>query len=349
MCWFFGRWLVGCGVVSVVFLPSAVDAQEQPRVPVPLIFDTDIGNDCDDVLAMGVIHSLQTRGLCQLLAVTITKDHEQCAAFTDAVNTFYGRGDIPIGVCRSGVTPQQSRFTGLVMERNGDQDRYPHDLRSGKDAPEAVRVLRQVLASQADSSVVIAQVGFSTNLANLLQSPPDDISPLSGRELAAKKVRLVSAMAGAFAPVNGQPHLEYNVVEDIASAKKLAAEWPTEIVFSGFEIGLALPYPASSILNDYNYVEHHPLKAAYILYEPPPHNRPTWDLTSVLYGVLPDRGYFDLSVQGSVAVDDKGLTTFTANESGRHRYLTLSPEQRIRVIEALVQLSSEPPAGKGRP
>jgi purine nucleosidase len=349
MCWLVGRWLVSCGVVSGVLLYSAVNAQEQIPVPVPLIFDTDIGNDCDDVLAMGVIHSLQTRGLCQLLAITITKDHEQCAAFTDAVNTFYGRSDIPIGVCRSGVTPQQSRFTGLVMERNGDQDRYPHDLRSGKDAPEAVRVLRQVLATQADSSVVIAQVGFSTNLANLLQSPPDDISPLSGRELAAKKVRLVSAMAGAFALVNGQPHLEYNVVEDIASAKKLAAEWPTGIVYSGFEIGLALPYPASSILTDYNYVDHHPLKAAYILYEPPPHNRPTWDLTSVLYGVLPDRGYFDVSVPGSVTVDDKGLTTFTANESGRHRYLTLSPEQRIRVTEALVQLSSEPPSGKGRP
>jgi purine nucleosidase len=349
MCWLVGRSLVGCSVVFALFLHSAVDAQEQIPPPVPLILDTDIGNDCDDVLAMGVIHSLQTRGLCQLLAVSITKDHEQCAAFTDAVNTFYGRGDIPIGVCRSGVTPQQSRFTGLVLERDGDQDRYPHDLRSGKDAPEAVKLLRQVLASQADSSVVIAQVGFSTNLANLLQSPPDDISPLSGRELVAKKVRLVSAMAGAFALVNGQPHLEYNVVEDIASAKKLAAEWPTEIVYSGFEIGLALPYPATSILTDYNYVDHHPLEAAYILYEPPPHNRPTWDLTSVLYGVLPDRGYFDVSAPGSVAVDDKGLTTFTANESGRHRYLTLSPEQRVRVTEALVQLSSEPPLGKGRP
>ena len=90
--------------------------------PVPLIFDTDIGNDCDDVLALGVIHALQSRGHCKLLAVTITKDQEQCAAFVDAVNTFYGRGDIPIGVCRSGITPQQSRFTGLVNEREGDRD-----------------------------------------------------------------------------------------------------------------------------------------------------------------------------------------------------------------------------------
>jgi hypothetical protein len=334
--------VLGCLIIGITN-QTALLAQQPPAVPVPLIFDTDIGNDCDDVLAMGVIHALESRGACKLLAVTITKDHDQCAPFTDAINTFYGRGGIPIGVCRSGITPQQSRFTGLVTEKEGDKDRYPHDLRSGKDAPDAVKVLRQVLAAQANGSVVILQVGFSTNLANLLKSMPDDISPLTGRELASKKVRLVSAMAGAFAPVNGQPHLEYNVTEDIASAKVLAMEWPTPIVFSGFEIGLAIPYPASSIEQDYQYVPHHPLKESYVLYEPPPHNRPTWDLTSVLFGVYPDRGYFGVSGNGSVSVDDKGLTTFAPSDNGLHRYLTVSPEQQIRVTEALVQLSSEPP------
>ena len=312
---------------------------------IPLIFDTDIGNDCDDVLAMGVIHALQSRGHCRLIAVTITKDQEQCAAFTDAINTFYGRGDIPIGVCRSGITPQQSRFTGLVADQDNGMDRYPHDLRSGKDAPDAVAVLRKALASEADGSVVIAQVGFSTNLANLLKSPADDISPLSGHQLAQQKVKLLSVMAGAFTPINGKEHLEYNVVEDIASAKILAAEWPTQIVYSGFEIGLAVPYPATSIEQDYNYVPLHPLKVAYVLYEPPPHNRPTWDLTSVLYAVLPDRGYFGLSAPGTVTVDDRGATTHGASANGLHRYLTLTNDQQMRVTEALVQLSSEPPHG----
>jgi len=330
-------------------------ADEVPKNPIPLIFDTDIGNDCDDVLALGVIHSLQTRGHCTLLAVTITKDHAQCAAFTDAVNTFYGRGEIPIGVCQSGITPQQSSFTVLADQRDGDKDRYPHDLRSGRDAPAAVTVLRRALAGQSDGSVVIVQVGFSTNLANLLKSPADDISPLTGRELVEKKVRLVSAMAGAFALINGQRHAEYNVVEDIASAKILALEWPTAIVYSGFEIGLAIPYPAVSIEHDYEYVTHHPLKEAYILYEPPPHNRPTWDLTSVLYAVLPHRDYFSVSPQGTVTVDDQGFTSFAPGENGQHRYLVVSPEQQIRVTEALVQLSSQPPlvcrpaAGAGSP
>lgn len=329
--------------VVVACIDYELDAAEDLNIPVPVIFDTDIGNDCDDVLALGVIHSLESRGQCKLLAVTITKDHEQCAAFTDAVNTFYGRGDIPIGVCESGITPQQSSFTKLVEQRDGEADRYPHDLRSGRDAPAAVSVLRRALVGQPDGSVVIVQVGFSTNLANLLKSPADNVSPLTGRELVMKKVRLVSAMAGAFALINGQPHAEYNVVEDIASAKILAQEWPTPIVYSGFEIGLAIPYPSVSIEHDYEYAAHHPLKEAYVLYEPPPHNRPTWDLTSVLYAVLPNRDYFSVSAKGTVTVDDKGFTTFVPDETGRHQYLLVSPEQKIRVTEALVQLSSQPP------
>ncbi|MBL8815908.1 MAG: nucleoside hydrolase [Planctomyces sp.] len=311
--------------------------------PVRLIFDTDIGNDVDDVLALGTIHALQTRGDCELLAVTITKDHPQCAPFVDAVNTFYGRGKIPIGVCHSGITQQQSKFTVLADIKDGDQLRYPHDLSDGSKAPDAVVVLRRVLAAQPDQSVVIVQVGFSTNLANLLLSSADDISPLNGRDLVSQKVRMLSVMAGAFEPIDGKVHLEYNIVEDIPSAKTLVRLWPGEIIFSGFEIGLHAAYPAQSILEDYNYIAHHPLSESYVLYEPPPHNRPTWDLTSVLYAVQPHRGYFGRSDSGTVTVTDKGETVFTASESGRHTYLTMTKEQQIRVVEALVQLSSQPP------
>ena len=84
-------------------------------------------------------------------------------------------------------------------------------------------------------------------------------------------------------------------MRDIPSCQQLAERWPTPMVFSGFEIGIALPYPARSIERDYGYVTHHPLADAYIHYIPPPHNRPTWDLTAVLFAVLGDRGYFDVS------------------------------------------------------
>ncbi len=341
------RRLIFCVAVAVAGTSNCSTADDTTR-PIPLVFDTDIGNDVDDVLALGLIHALQGRGECELIAVTITKDNELAAPFTDAVNTFYGRGDIPVGVCRSGVTTKPGKFNTLASENRNGRQRFPHDLMSGKSAPKAVSVLRKSLASQPDGSVVIAQVGFSTNLANLLQSKADEHSDLSGSELVRKKVRLLSIMAGAFKQItgrDGQPHdhKEYNVVKDIPSAKRLSTDWPTPVVWSGYEIGLALPYPHQSIEQDYQYVSDHPLAAAYMLYSPPPHNRPTWDLTSVLHAIRPDRGYFDISEPGQVLVADDGLTTFKQDEHGQHRYLILSDKQRGRTTEALVQLSSQPP------
>ena len=326
-------------------------AEVAQAAPVKLIFDTDMGNDVDDMMALSMIHSLQSRGACELLAVTLTKDHPQAAAFVDAVNTFYGRGDIPIGVVRGGAAKEPGKFNKLADEKNADGSyRYPHDLLSGDDAPEAIGLIRKLLAAEADGSVVIAQVGFFTNLARLLDSKPDEHSPLSGRELVAKKVKLLSIMAGAFQTIDWNTrYQEYNVKLDVPAAEKLAREWPTEMVWSGFEIGVAAAYPHQSIERDFEYVKHHPLKEAYILYSPPPHDRPTWDPTAVLYAVYPDRNYFNVSPPGTVTVDDDAATVFRPakkNEPAKHRYLAMNAEQTARVREAIVQLCVEPPKRK---
>jgi uncharacterized Ntn-hydrolase superfamily protein len=310
---------------------------------VRLIFDTDMGNDIDDALALGVIHALQSRGECNLLAVTLSKDNEFAAPFVDLVNTFYGRGQIPVGVVRGGKTPEDSKYIRLPSEAVGENgaQRYPHRLRRGKDAPEAVGLLRQVLAAQPDGSVVIAVVGFSTNVARLLESPADAHSPLPGRDLVSRKCRLLVMMAGMFGGRERQK--EYNVYIDLPAAKKVFADWPTPLVASGFEIGHAIKFPAISIERDFGYVKHHPLREAYGLYKQMPYDRETWDLTAVLYAVRPDRGYFGLSEPGTIRVDDHDITQFAPSAEGRHRYLTVTPEQIARVREALVQLASQPP------
>lgn len=310
---------------------------------VPLIFDTDICGDCDDVLALGMIHALQSRGQCQLIAVTVSADNALAAPFVEAVNTFYGRPQVPIGAVGPGGFAAESKYLGLAEIRDGSALRFPHQRTDGKSAPPAVSVLRAALASQPDGSVVVVQVGFATNLARLLDSPPDAHSPLSGEALVRRKVKRLSLMAGAFQAIGGNSrYLEYNVVKDVPSCRALARRWPSPMEWSGFEIGIALPYPAVSIERDFGYVKHHPLAEAYIRYNPPPHNRPTWDLTSVLQAVEPDRGYFDLSEPGTVAVEPDGFTRFTPDPSGRHRYLNLRPEQGPRALEALVQLASQP-------
>src|SRR5580765_2641722 len=92
-------------LVAAAFFAAQAGAADQADVkrapPVALIFDTDMGNDIDDALALGVIHALESRRECELLAVTLSKDNEFAAPYVDLVNTFYGRSTIPVGVVRA--------------------------------------------------------------------------------------------------------------------------------------------------------------------------------------------------------------------------------------------------------
>ena len=331
-----------------VILAASVFAASLPGLaadPVNIIFDTDISGDVDDVLALAMLHTLADRGECTIKAVTISKINPLTAPFVDAVNTFYGRPDIPIGVTRD-AQRRESKYLSLVKTRDGDDLRYPHDLRSSEDAEAAVKVLRRVLAQAADDSIVIIQVGLATNLADLIESPADDISDLSGSELARQKVQLVSVMAGSFAPVRGDDHyLEANVRNGIDAMQRFAEQWPTEVpvVWSDFSIGIAAPYPRKSIARDFSYRSHHIVREAYLLHSGPDHDRPTWDLTSVLYAVRPEENYFGLSQRGRVSVGGDGFTTFTPAENGRDRFLTMDAQQMIRVVETQRALVSQPP------
>jgi inosine-uridine nucleoside N-ribohydrolase len=301
--------------------------------PVRLILDTDIGNDIDDALALALIHSLANRAEVQLLAVTITKDNKYCAPYVDAVNTFYGRPDIPIGVVRNGKTPDASPMVEIPATRRDANGRfvYPHKLLSGADAPEAVALLTRVLQQQPDGAVIIAQIGFSTNLARLLQVP-------GGPDLVRRKVKTLYLMAGDFV----EPKAEYNIYTDPESARVLMTNWPTPMIFSGFEIGLAVTFPYKALDTNFRYVDYHPIVDAFRIYVPKPEDHPTWDATAVLEAIRPG-AYFGFSTPGNVTVDGKNDTVFTPDPNGRCRFLTINHDQAIRARQTLVDLISEPP------
>lgn len=331
-----------------VFIVLAGSASLNAQSPTPVIFDTDITGDCDDVLALGMLHALADRGECDIKAVTISKINPLAAPFVDALNTYYGRGDLPIGVTRD-AQKRDSRYLKVCKTRDGDQFRYPHDLMSSDDAPDAVDVLRRTLNDAEDSSVVIIQVGLAANLADLIDSPGDSISPLSGIQLVEKKCKLASVMAGCFGPALGKPrHAEANVVNGIGAMRRLAERWPNSvpIIWSDFRIGLAVPYPRESIARDFRYQQHHLVREAYLLHSGPEHDRPTWDLTSVLHAVRPGDNYFGLSQRGRVSVDEKGFTEFVPAPGGRDRYLEMTGEQAIRVTETQRSLCSQPPINR---
>jgi hypothetical protein len=171
-------------ILSVQILASTLlHSARAEEAPVPLIFDTDMGNDCDDALALAMIHALQSRKECELLAVTITKDHELAAPFVDCLNTFYGRGNIPIGVCRnSGKTPDAGKYNQVSKITDNGKLRFEHDLLSGNNAPTAVEVLRRTLAQAQDDRKVKAV---------LVRLPEGGLTPAAADEIRSVGAKFI--------------------------------------------------------------------------------------------------------------------------------------------------------------
>ncbi|MBO7678441.1 MAG: nucleoside hydrolase [Thermoguttaceae bacterium] len=337
--------LIGLLAALVIFC-GCFAARAESGKPVPVIFDTDIGSDVDDAFALAMLHTLMDRRECDLLAVTVTRSNRLAAELVQMLNAWYGHASIPVGLVENGVADDGGYYMDETLKA-AEENGFTFEAAQIENA---VTLLRRVLAAAEDGSVTIVQVVFTTNLSRLLDSPADDISPLSGTELAAKKVKVLQAMAGIFA--GDYTHKEYNVVTDVPSAQKLFDRWPTPIQVSGYEIGAAVRLPSESVTDDYNYRPWHPLpiafKALSVKLTGKLSDWATFDITSVMQGVRPDR-YFTMSQPGTVTVEEDGTTRFTPDPAGRHRYFLLPDEAaNARAQEAIINLCSQPPKGAER-
>lgn len=309
-----------------------------------IILETDIGNDVDDALALDMLYKYLDAGDIDLLGIMINKEGNYPAEYTDIMNTWYGYTQIPIGIIHNGADCENdatnyAKAVCLIQDVNS-KPVFKRSLKGSYDRlPEAPVLYRKLLAQQPDSSVTIISVGFSTNLARLLDTPADEYSSLTGKELVAKKVKLLCTMAGCF---NNPELYEYNVVKDIPAAKKVFAEWPTTLVTSPFEVGIAINYPAGSIEKDFQWAPLHPMVEAYKSYQKMPYDRPTWDLTSVLYAVE-GPSYFNVSPAGRISVTDKGGTDFTPDAAGNRYYLTVDSAQAEHIKQHFVKLITRQP------
>lgn len=296
--------------------------------PVNLILDTDLGPDYDDVGAMAVMHALADSGYVNILATLSSNHDESVIPCIDVLNTYFNRPDITLGAPKSegGVTMTSGhkiKWTEVLPAK------YPHKIKKTSDAPDAVQVYRKILSSQPDNSVVICTVGFFTNLKDLLLSAGDEYSPLSGKELVQKKVKRLVSMAGFFP--QGR---EFNVYCDTPASKVVAEQWPTEIVFSGFEIGDAILTGKKLVASD---IDNSPVKDTYAqcFAEGDPDGRQSWDHTAVLVAVKGYEPYFDVERGTFSIIDNEGTNSWTPDVAGKHLRLIekLPPAQMAGIIE----------------
>ena len=315
--------------------PQQLDEQE----PLTVIFDTDLGNDVDDAIAMDLLYKYADEGKISILAEGITKDGLAPAEFMDILNNWYGHPDIPFGIILNGVDCETDavNYAKAVNSLTDAEGKPLFKRTEGMDyskLPQTHLMYRQLLSEAADKSVTLVVVGFSTNIFRLLESPADEYSSLTGKKLIAEKGRTLVMMAGCF---DGSNPSEYNVWKDIPAAQKIVAQWPTDLVFAPFELGVQVCYPATSIENDFAWAEDHPVVEAYKAYLPMPYDRPCWDPAALVYAVEGDK-WFGVSEPGKISISDGGTTTFEVCENGRHRYLTVTPEQAAALTDHIVEI-----------
>lgn len=270
-----------------------------------VILDADIDSDVDDVQALAMLHAYEKKGLIDLMGVVVTSDDSASFACTDAINTFYGQPDLPIGFLkRQEKLRHFSKYTRQVAEE------FPHDLTRLEQTTESAELYRKLLAESPDHSVVIVTIGHLTSLMNLLQSQSDNISPLSGQELVQKKVKKWLCMGGQYP--EGKEANFYR--PDPASTVYCLENWTQEVVFCGWEVG-------NKILTGGAYLksklpENNPVYRAYQLYNNFA-GRPAWDQVAVL--LLDEKAsarYFDFTRDGYVSVAADGSNVWKAGEKG---------------------------------
>jgi purine nucleosidase len=308
--------------------------------PVKIIFDTDMAGDVDDVGALALLHALENRGEAEILACMISAPNEFVGPCIDSINTWFGRPEIPIGNLRGfqdgypkATTTKgiDSKYTEAVAKA------CAHRLQRSSEAPDAVQLYRKILSAQPDGSVTIVSVGFLTNLKNLLDSEKDGASELTGEKLVAKKVKQWVCMGGKFPKGqfdNGEG--EYNVTIDTVASVRAMNDWPTPVVFSGFEIGSRIFTGERAK----ELPENSPVRVAYKYYTGGKH-RESWDQTAALYAVRGAGEYWTLSEPGFALMHARlhhGYNEWIPSQKHQHRYLIekMPAREIAKVIEGLM-------------
>jgi inosine-uridine nucleoside N-ribohydrolase len=301
------------------------------QTPIPVILDTDIAPDYDDVGAMALLHAFADKGEVTILATLSCNAFETTAPTISVINTYFKRPGIPIGITKTAKPDMdcKQRWAQYIVEK------YPHAMKSNAEATEAVKLYRRILSSQQDKSVVVISIGFFTNLSNLLDSPPDSYSPLSGKELVMTKVKQLVSMAAGIGK-DGKSAYEFNVMIDAPAARKVFSDWPTPLLISGFEIGEKILTGRRLVAN--KEIQNSPVKDAYqeaLAKDKNTIGRNSWDQTAVLVAVRGIEPYFSFR-KLNFEIQDDGRNVWIPGE--RFTYLTpkMPAEEVAKVIENLM-------------
>lgn len=321
-------------ILGLLLVGSIMSCEENKQTEnsdaVKIIFDTDMGSDCDDVGALALLNVYADRGEAEILGCIYSSGKVPFGAgVIDAINTYYGRQNTPVGAnYNNEVGDPKDKMLAQKLAR--DTSAFHNNIVHNFDAEEQTRLNRKLLSEQEDSSVTYITVGHTKGLYDLLVSEPDDISSFTGMELVKQKVKRWVAM-GALNANNDEgiytkswnfffnktaPYSEYAV-----------QNFPGEIVFiaTGTDImtGKSLKEtPAGNIV-----------RTAYrdwlwnTMQKTLDDQRPSWDIIAVYYAIEGLGKFLKEEEAGWLEIDaEKGCRWNFGESDFNHKYIITKKE-----------------------
>ncbi len=289
-----------------------------------ILFDTDMGVDCDDAVALSLLLSLEQRGRVRLCAVTTSSTRTGSSAAVRAILNHYGR-ELPLAHMRAPVLPCDcvDNYGRALMARYHTED----------SAVLPVPLMRKTLAERRET--VLLATGPLSNVAELLQSGADTFSPLTGEALVRERVKCVYAMAGRF----DAPAAEFNVQQDPASARYVAEHCPVPIVFVPFEAGHDV-LTGSPLKNRGDHPAWYAMRCFFVNqygvpFEEIPLGRESWDPIAALLACGLGEELF-VYERGTVSVGGDGVAAFRAGEGNRYVVRTPDRSRAAAAIDGLL-------------
>ncbi len=295
---------------TIVIMPSRLLAEGSENMsPKKIIFETDMSTDVDDVGALAVLHALADSEEAEILAVSFNEVHPNADKAICAINTWYNRGNIPIGIYKGDLAdPDESSYLDSLAN-------FPHDLPT-VPTPSSLALYQQVLSEQPDNSVTIISVGFLNNLYDLLKADSN---------LVAQKVTELVVMA----LVVDDP---YNTVRhnQIDKSEYVIHNWPTPLVISHYGESVHTGARLSETTPE------NPVREAYYRrFNGQYRGRSSWDQLAVLYGV---RGLGDYFTEVTAGKGKLSNGYEWEMKPGFRSYLDpkLSDSEYVRIVEDLM-------------
>ena len=268
----------------------------------PFILDMDYSTDVDDILALRVANNLHKQGIIELKAIGLSTSDEEDLNIkaVDGLLDYDNIDNIPIGYSHQYIEDSSPYWD--ILSEYSDNEYLSLD---------SVTLYRYII-SRSKQPVTICTTGYLNNIADLVQSGPDLISPFTGKQLLERNNTIIYITGGE--PNGWSNNLSF--YPESREATEYLIKNIDNLIFIQSDTGGAFSSGENLQLN----YKEDPVSKSLWDFNGSPVGRWAWDPTAVWIAAYQDYEYCNVSIDRIDIVYDKetGYDMFVFDEDGRH-------------------------------